>query len=296
MLPRRVWGALVLVAGLALALVVPAVSGQRVSGTAGRAPIPGQPQVGDCLTAPYVGAGAAVPVAGITLGAAPYDRCPGAADGRRVFGEVVLVAADLTSFPTVFPAVGGGRSPPPDPSACAGALRAYLGWTATSWDPVFDDTLVLLGPGAAQYADGQRWIACAVITGDRGYPVPVRAGAFGRAADLYQQCADSRLGPRSRVRCDDPHDVEVFGTAVIGPDGQGDLADTCARLITARTGLADPTAGGLFEVRAGPDDPNTVPPDVSASGQEVICAIRVTAGRPLAASLVGVAGRPLPWN
>jgi hypothetical protein len=251
-----------------------------------RAPIAGPPAPGDCLTSPPKPAGS--PIDGrLAIAAAPTGPC---ADGVH-FGEIVSVGNGPTTVPT-----GVAVNPPlPDANACVPLLRQYLGWTALPWNPVLLDAVTLLGPDAGQIADGQRWIACALSTGSDGYPDSVRDG-FGRAADLYGHCQDSRLGARSRVSCADPHDVEVFATAIIGADDQAGLDASCTELITARSGMTDPTADGRLVVRVAPYDPNTVPPDVSAGGQAMICSVRVVGDGLLVASLVGVGDRPLPWR
>ncbi|HEY7811788.1 MAG TPA: septum formation family protein [Nakamurella sp.] len=275
-----------------IAVVGPAALGfgPQTAGVAVRAPIPGPPVAGDCVTSPYLGAGSALSV-GIAVGVAPYAACPAPGDSRRDFGEIVSVTPDVRAFPTI----SARQQSPPDPDACRAPVLDYLGWAAEPWDPVFTDLVSLVGPDTVQYASGQRWIACALITGRDGYPGSVRDGAFGRAADLYGRCESTRSALRPRVGCDDPHDAEVFGVALVGVDGLSDLADSCTRLVVQRTGLADPTAGGLLQVRAVPFDPNTVPPDVSASKQSMVCEIRVTGDGLLDASLVGVGDRPLPW-
>lgn len=281
---------MVVLAAVIIAAVVgpPALGfGPRVVGSAVRAPIPGPPAVGDCLTSPPTPAGSGL-TTGIAIGAAPVASCAG--EGPH-FGEIVSVTDGSRGRPTGV----GVRPAVPDPNACRSPVRDYLGWTADPWDPVQLSAVTLLGPDTAQIGDGQRWLACALVTGAHGYPGSVRDG-FGRAADLYGRCQDTRAGIRSRVPCHDPHDVEVFGQAVVGADDQAGLDPSCAALVTARTGLADPTAGGQLLVRAGPDDPNTVPPDVSASGQAMTCDVQVAGERLLVAGLAGVGERPLPWS
>lgn len=288
MMTRRAWGVVVLVAVIIAAIVGPPALGfgPRVAGTAERGPIAGPPAPGDCLTSPPVPAGS--PIDGrIAIAAARTGDC---GDGPHV-GEIVSV----TDISTAVPTAGPNDAPVPDPNSCGVPVRSYLSWTAEPWNPVLLGAVTLLGPDAVQFADGQRWIACAVTTGADPYPGSVRDG-FGRAADLYGECRDSRRGARSRVSCAVGHDVEVIGTAVIGADDQAGLAASCAQLISARSGMADPTAGGRLEVRVSPDDPNTVPPDVSAGGQAMICSVRVVGDGLLVASLVGVGDRPLPWS
>ncbi len=260
--------------------------GAQVAGVAAPVPIPGMPAVGDCLLEPPEAAGSALTSFGIAIAAAPTGTCPRADDDDQAFGEIVSVA------PTMARPDGSDAL---DPQACRQPVRDYLGWTAGPWDPVMVDTVVLVGPDRVQYAGGQRWWACAVTTGSHGYRGSVRDG-YGRAADLFGQCQDLRLGERSHVACHDPHTAEVFGSAVVGADGLADLTDTCTTLVRQRTGMSDPTAGGTLAVRAGPFDPNTVPPDVSAGGQSMTCSLRVVGDGLLVASLVGIGDRPLPWS
>ncbi|WP_395728510.1 septum formation family protein [Nakamurella sp.] len=285
---RRAWGVVVLAVVIIAAVVGPPALGfgPGVAGSAVRVPIAGPPAPGDCLTSPPTPAGS--PIDGrIAIAAARTGTC---ADGMHA-GEIVSVDDGPTTVPTGVTV----RPPVPDPNACGVPVRQYLGWTAQPWNPVLLDAVILLGPDAGQVADGQRWIACALSTGADRYAGSVRDG-FGPAADRYGHCQDSRVGARSRVSCADPHDVEVFGTAVIGADDQAGLDASCTELITAGSGMADPTAGGRLAVRVAPDDPNTVPPDVSAGGQVMTCALRVVGDSQLVASVVGVGDRPLPWR
>lgn len=287
---RRAWGVCVLAVALIAAALVPAVlgPGRRIDGVAAPAPIAPPPAVGDCLTAPPEAAGSPLTARGLAIAAAPSAACSSAWG----YGEIVSVTADARDFPTT------GTSPqaPPDPDACRGAVRDYLGWTVEPWIPVVTDTVVLIGPDPVQAAAGQRWIACVLAPDVRGYPGSLRDRVPGPAADRSGWCKDSRSPAGWRVGCADPHDVEVFGSALIGIDELSGLTDSCARLVAERTGSSDPTAGGVLQVRAGPDDPNTVPPDVSASRQSVICTLRVTGDGMLTASLVGRGDGPLPWG
>lgn len=288
MLTRRDWGLVVLAVVIIAAVAAPPALGfgPRVAGSAERVPIAGPPAPGDCLTSRPTPAGS--PIDGrIAIAAARTGACSA---GSHV-GEIVSV----TDRSATDPAGVVVDSPVPDPNTCVPAVRAYLGWTAQPWEPVLLDALFLLGPDADQVADGQRWLACALGSGSDGYRGSVRDG-FGAAADLYGRCRDTRQGARSRVSCSDPHDVELFGTAVVGADDQAGLDVSCTTLVTARSEMADPTAGGRLAVQVAPYDPNTVPPDVSAGGQTMTCGLRVVGESLLVGSLVGVGTRPLPWR
>lgn len=274
--------------------------GPRVSGTAARKPVPGPPTIGDCLTEPLaegsVPASVAIPVPAVRYGpCGDGTAAGGTGGGRRLnYGEILSVTDGVDTFTSSRQSVPAGVLGAYSTDSCQQPLRDYLAWSADPWAPVLGDSTALVGPDVAQHLLGQRWIACVVTAGSHGYPGSVRDGP-GRAADLYGQCEDTReaLGPR--VPCDDPHDTEVFGVALVDADGLSGLADSCLTLVTARTGMTDPAAGGRLVVRAGPFDPNTVPPDVSAGGQSMTCAVRVVGDGLLDASLVGVGDRPLPW-
>ena len=96
--------------------------------------------------------------------------------------------------------------------------------------------------------------------------------------------------------CFEPHDTEVFGSAVV-ENGAADLTPSCLGLVTQHTGMSDPTDGGLLRVSAAAVNPPGWPPVVPQPGemQAIVCAVTVTGGRLLTASLVGVGGGPLPW-
>lgn len=280
-MPRRVTGALILLVGLTVALVLPAVVGRPIAGTAGRPPVPEPPVVGDCLTAPPERAASPLilPVAPAT---APVAACT---SGGTSFGEVVLVTR--ASTPAALAAV--------EWDDCGAPLQTYLGWPSSRWRPAQSAVLALLGPDAEQVAVRQAWVACAITTGPPGYPGSVRDG-FGPAADRYGDCDPTRPFDPAPRPCDEPHDQEAIGRAVVGYDDLAGLDQSCTDLVRQRTGLADPTAGGRLAVLVAPVDPNTVPPDVSAGGQAMTCGIRVVGTGKLTASLVGIGDRPLPLS
>lgn len=283
MIPRRAAGALILVVGLTVALVLPAVAGRRIAGTPGRPPIPAPPAVGDCLTEPPDFAASPLMLS-VVLATAPVATCT---DGpRSSFGEVVMVTGASTP-PEALDAFGYDD--------CVAPMQEYLGWPPSRWWPAGAAALVLLGPDAEQVAVGQSWIACAMVTGPDGYSGSVRDG-FGPAADQYGDCDPTRRFDQAPRPCDEPHTEEVIGRAVVGFDDLTGLEESCADLVRRRTGLTDPTAGGRLAVRVAPVDPNTVPPDVSAGGQTMTCGVRVVGDGTLTAALTGIGDRPLPLS
>ena len=79
-------GALLLVAALTLALVIPAIDGLRLAGVATMIELPSEPQASDCMLPSPTNAAA-------TAGDSPLPLWPtfGACDGRNLAGEVVAV-------------------------------------------------------------------------------------------------------------------------------------------------------------------------------------------------------------
>ena len=296
---RRAWGAVVLAVGLIVAVAVPAALGfgRQVAGAAVRAPIPGAPVPGDCLHAPLVRNGSPMSFVEFSIGTAPVGPCapgdnPDVTDGTQNYGEIVSVTPGVLAPRANI----AGRLGSAGPGLCGQGAADYLGWTAHPWTPVLVDAVSLVGPDTEQYLGGQRWLACAVVTGDHGYRGSVRDGRAGAVADLYGRCDDTRSSPVLRVWCFQPHDTEVFGSAVV-ENGAADLTTSCLGLVTQRTGMSDPTDGGLLRVSAAAVKPPGWPTIVAQPGelQAIACAVTVTGGRLLTASLVGAGGGPLPW-
>lgn len=292
-MPRGLWGALVLVLAVGTAVAGPGAFGLGVpvAGAAVRSPVPGPPEEGDCLTSPYFGAGSVVSVE-VAVGAPPYADCRAGDRRRWVFGEIVSVTPDIRAFPVI----RSGDPAIPDRDACTAAVRSAVGWTSPDWDPVVADSVTLVGPDLDQYLSGQRWIACAITSGDRGYPGSAGDASVERGTNVYGRCERSheegRESAASRVRCDEPHDGEVFGVAMAAPAEVAALVDSCVALITERTGLAEPTVGGSLAVRVGVQDD----PVAGDRVQLMVCGVRVVDDRVLVASLVGLGDGPLPWG
>ncbi len=187
---RRGIGALLLLLGVLAAVVLSRGGTRIVTGTPVIAPVPGPPQVGDCLTAP--------PPAGVTMaqvtptepGPASYPTSPlGPCTGTR-YGEVAAVIADPAPtgrerccdadgemVPATGPAdpAGGSLSDAylQDPNAdrCWQLAQSYVGMDP--WPPAAADGLalgvavsvlgVLTGPDTRQVSAGQHWAACLAV-------------------------------------------------------------------------------------------------------------------------------------
>lgn len=324
---RRRWGTLVVVLALLAALVVPAVVGRRVAGTASRVPVGDPPQIGDCLLAGLDESGSALNFAGVMVAAAPVGLC-----GDANYGEVVSVTPDWHSFPsTVINRMGN-----PEPLACQRSARGYMGWdvqvdpaaalpgagpdsgsvvigdqgvpgrTLGYWRPVTTEAVGLIGPNLSQYLSGQTWIACVVFPRFAPYSGPVRGGSVGNAAAAYGSCAG--VAPQEDS-CVQPHVTEIFGVAPGGETDQAVLAASCRDLVVKASGMTDPTAGGALRISVlvggtfgdsvPSEEPETasdapVEPGLGQQGQAA-CVVSVAGDRLLVGSLTGIGDGSLPW-
>jgi hypothetical protein len=283
---RRGWGAFVLVIAVILAVAVsPAFGpGSRISGQGVRRPIPPPPVVGDCLLSAVDPAGSVQQYIAGSIASASVGACSAGVDvpGTLNFGEIVSVTADQQSFPRS----GGGRTSIPDPRSCQPAAANYVDWPDPTWAPVATRKVFLLGPDISQYPSGQRWLACAIVPAGDAYLGSIRDEANRSAANAFGQCRSlSAPGPK-RVPCAQPHEIEIFGTA-LGDDSDAAVrSGSCASLLTAVTRMPDPTVGGQLEVLIVPD---------RLLGRRN-CEVQVMGDRLLHESLHGWGLDPLPFS
>jgi hypothetical protein len=294
---RRWWGAAVVVAVLLAALVGRGVAGTPITGSAQRAALPGPPSVGDCLQAAPTVRGAAFDSPRSRVFSARTGPC---ADAN--FGEVVSVQ-DIDSFRGSHT----DRSAVLDPGACQQPAADYLGWAApesephaagtVSWQPAVWQDLALLGPDAAEFGAGQRWLSCILLPRLTPYAGSVRGSRPGPAVDALGSCrptANETADPS--VACGEPHISEVFGIGTVGPAQVPELLQACRQLISSETGLTDPAAAGALsiwvEVGGSGDGPPRSGGDAGSSTGR--CTASAAGGRQLNASLLGVGDGPLP--
>ena len=177
------------------------------------------------------------------------------------------------------------------PSRTRGAVsrrpHGYLDWPDPTWAPVTTRKVFLLGPDISQYQSGQRWLACAIAPAHDAYLGSLRDEGNRSAANAFGQCRSlSAPGPK-RVPCAQPHEIEIFGTA-LGDDADANAiarTGSCASLLTAVTRMPDPTAGGQLEVQIVPD---------RLLGRRN-CEVQVLGDRLLHESLLGWGDEPLPF-
>jgi len=306
---RRAAGAVVLIAAVLVALAIPSATGRRIAGSAARSSAPDAPEVGNCLTAapePTLAYGR------VTAFAAPAGRC-----GPANFGEIVFVAADFRAFPSsmVF-----DRTSLVDASVCDSPAREYLGWDPAApsggagrsdvaralavWRPVLTQTLVLIGPDADQYFAGQHWIGCAMLPRQVPYSGSLRTGAASGAfpaANAYGSCRARSTSTAGReLPCSVAHDAEIFGWSATGgwgaPTGgpaepaaeaPESVLSSCRALVTAVTGMTDPSARGSLRVVVETDRAS----DAAGSGRAT-CLVEVVGNSRLGGGLTWIGTRP----
>ena len=283
-------------------LVVANVGGRRVAGDAAREPIPGPPRVGDCLVEPPGGEQSAMLFSG-----APVQHVRTGPCGSVNYGEVVLVAEPSGGFP--LRTVGALVSI--EPRECSPYAREYLRHTVGApelassgrpWRPLATRRLGVIGPDRDQFADGQVWLACVAYPRTSPYAGSVRARGDGPtdtgAASAFSTCQSwSLTQERADVPCGQPHISESFG--ILGVDGAGgppspDLVASCGLLITALTGMADPTAGGALTVTVDEPQAPTWTQSTESYRRRFTCRVEAAGHQPLTRSLLGWENRALP--
>ncbi len=312
---RRVAGAVVLVAAVLVALAIPSATGRRIAGTAARLSTPDPPELGQCLSA--------APEPTLAYGRVTAFAAPAAPCGAANYGEIVFVARDLRAFPST---MAFDRTSSVDPGVCESPARGYLGWdpagSATGagpadtaraladWRPVLTQTLVLIGPDEAQFLAGQRWIGCAMLPRQAPFSGSLRTGAASGAfpaADAYGSCRAHPSGAlRRELPCSVAHDAEIFGWAATrgwgaptldsaergpaqpGPAARGEesMLASCRALVTAVTGMTDPSAGGSLRVVVETDRAS----EAAGSGRAT-CLVEVVADSRLGGGLTWIRPR-----
>ncbi len=299
---HRLWGASLIVLAVLGVLVVANVAGRRVAGDGAREPIAGPPQVGDCLVEPPSTELSASVYPGASILHVRTGPC-----AMANYGEVVLVARPGAGFP--LDTAGGVTSA--EPRACAPYAREYLRHSTGApeladsgrpWRPLATRRLGVIGPDRDQVAAGQEWLACVAHPRSAPYPGTVRAAPGGvteaGAAAAFSTCQSWSLTPeRADVPCGQPHTTESFG--IVGVDSAGGppsqaLVDSCGKLVSALTGMADPTAAGLLTVIVDEPQPPTWTQSTESYRRRFTCRVETAGAQPLTRSLLGWENRPLP--
>ncbi len=294
---RRQWGFLVLAGAVIVALVFSGVQPRRVAGAAHAEPVPGRPDLGDCLLeSPTTGGGTATGAKrSFRLGSAANGGCAAAH-----YGEIVQLMLS-----------GGTGS-----DVGCGRADGYLGWTPLprgdfNWINWFslDSTVVPLGPSQRQRAAGQNWAACAALPdGNPGdsYTGSVRnVYAGGRLPSAFGRCSIS-LNPNrfDKVRCSEPHGYEILSVATVVDPGetQDDVDRSCAAIVDKLTGITSSSTKAQLKVETlmyhfvnGGEAAPGLQESGDGAGGEAVCGVSGVGGRSFVGSLFGLGSNPIPW-
>lgn len=301
---RRLLGALLLVAVLTLALVIPTLDGRRSAGTATMIERPRDPQVGECLLPTATDSPG-------TYGGSPASLASTSADceGRSVAGEVVAVAGEMTDV-TARPdnASDGGLD-------CRRLVMRYSGLQLQdgrplsselfpndpiSWDLALNVRSALLVPSPILRSAGQDWRACvATPVGDEPYVGRLTdAFAGGRLPNEFGVCSakDGPGGFLEPVPCGSPHIAELVATATVPGNATTaeDIQQSCVRIVGVAIGRPDPTGSGELSVGTS-FSPDAAQFLARYQPLDVSCYVSSTT-RPLAGTLVGLGEQPIPFH
>jgi hypothetical protein len=303
-------GVVLLALALFLVLVVPAILNPGLRGKASMVPTPAPPPIGTCVLLPPRGASAAIQVVDC---AEPHD---GEVTKTWRAGDRVTAKDWVEPSKRYFLRAGG--------SArftffqCFGWNSDYVGIETVALDgllgtdewllapPLYDGRLIYSSP--RQRASDFGWSAC-VVTPATGSSYSGTIRNAGRSTsmdrpDEYLTClARSDYGAVEMAyrTCADPHLLEPIA---LDADVENDLTPEvaqrdCERIVRTVTGSDDPTFGGRVRVSVESLRLRTLsqPSYARAFEQQSQDCVLIVADRGLlTGSVVGLAGRPLPYS
>ncbi len=323
---RRRLGLLLLVIAVTAALVVPALAGHNVAGSAAAGPVDPAPAVGACIRDPI-----------------PGDTTTYTADGSLVYPTMIMAPCTGPRFGEVAGIIGK-PVPPPHVSAtpqgpespastqtytftiesdanlatCDTIVRRYvgLGLAGAVGNPAakyytIDDpvNLTLMAPSVRQQANGQHWLACIAmisVPGDKSpYADPLANVLTGhRVPDQLGNCASRLVALQlsAATACGDDHVVEYFGSATTPQVGvtQDQLTQACRTLVQQRTGMTDVTAGGRLQVLAYAQHEGEGGEPINGYDQlhagTIDCLVHSSSGRPWKHTLLGHGNAAIDWD
>ncbi len=298
---RRLAGIVVLLLALSAVVVVPALDGKRVSGTAVATMFPDPPQPGDCLRAPFSRT-TATPgnPPQITVTSADLGACGQTASGEVVgFWPSTAEAARAPSSRFGGPCYrqaaeyaglqSGDRSTDVPGAPVGGPVR---------WKPTIGFNPYLVVPGDAEKRAGRDWVACLVVPlGGVAYSGSLKNAFSGGLPAQYGLCFDSSSFDALAVLlvCDRPHAVELLATGWIRDRSQvslGGIEKACQEIASRLIGATDPTKGRVLEIVS---DRLTMQSDGRPDGSLTIGCFAAAAGSAqLSGSVIGLGARPVP--
>ena len=300
---RRLAGFAVLVVAVLAAVLLPALDGRRVAGTAGAVSVP---MAGDCLTGVHsrwdqpstVVAGPGWPPFPLTTGSIGSCSQPGAGEVLAVdHGSAEPAASDEAEYQRR------------EQSLCTPAIQRIADRLVRGRDHIWRRGAIRVGfrpvvrlqgelafpSGAASGAAGserQPWTACfaVTLTATGAKPFVLHAN---RPADDLGSCegAAPGTGDLRATPCSAPHIAQVLGRAYLasGSPTAADYLAACREFARYITGAADPNAAGVLRIRVRQTF-EWLP------GPGTCLAVVNDPGRTLSGSLVDVGDGPLPWT
>jgi hypothetical protein len=316
---RRLAGALLVIAVLAVAVVMPLLGGQRTTGTAQPVAVPRDPRMGDCLLQRPEGIG---PPRGQPFRAAAGSTSPatvsrplgatlGSCENSAVAAEVVLTVSAAGDIET------RQRKVAETGIDCHAAALRYAGLgrfadgvrpaTVTAqqaaddpvgWRMSINIRTAWVFPSPFLRAAGRIWAACVVAPPRDATYRGTLAEAFttGRLPDEYGTCWNAPVVTPAveSVDCRQPHLSELLSVGVITERTRvttEGLRESCRRLAIAAVGRQDPTDAGRLVLK-------TTPARMYASGLDrsvnVSCYL-TSAGPRLSGTLMGLRNHPVPF-
>ena len=296
---RRLAGALLVVAVLTVAVVLPARDGIGIAGVATSIELPADPHVGDCLLTRYTGFETA------TAAESQLPLVFGHCSEGEVAGEVLAV---LSAVGDPASRAAQVRSVGPDCQQLAFEHAGLLPANGNhyrlldppagpvTWNPAVNLRQAWIFPDPVATAAGRTWAAC--VAG------PARGGLYegrllaaydgGKLPDGFGSCWDQptvNVAMR-QVNCSQAHLSEVISTGTMPAQpanlSRADIEGSCHRLVSRVMDRTDPTADGQLEIRINPDG------EPRANRRlDIICYV-VPTEHSLVGTLVGLGDRPVP--
>jgi len=300
------FGVVMLVGVVIAGMVIPSLTGRRITGFAVAVAFADPPQVGQCLI-PRIPAFSVVQSAAqsyvteIPVDAVHFGGCTGV-----VGGEIVAVWPSSKD-----PGFGAGV---PWRNPCYRSTAAFAGLETSGrstdlpgaptggplrWRPTIGFDPLQVVPGKRERGAGRDWVAClAIPTGHVGYVGTLRnAFTTGTMPTQFGSCWDAADLDQSpgTVPCDEPHPVELLakGSLRDGVEASTEaIEESCSDVAGRIMRTADPTRGGELKVVADRLDP--IPGFRPDAPMSIACFVTSAGPQDLSGTLIGLAERPVP--
>lgn len=300
---QRRWG-IVLIAVVLLGLFVTSnLRDRTIDGVAVAEPVPGPPQIGDCVTAAFDPQPpefvAPEGIGQVRLTAPETAPCT---DSR--YGEVIRIYSNKMPAAVVSDLEGQRDDCFRSGYEFVGVPLANLDTAELRWYPTVQVGATLIGPGDRQSAAGQQWMACVVHPregeGQDSYKSTLRdAVSTGVGRDRLGLCTAGPSPISEPSSCRAPHVGQIIANGISGraEHPRHQIMESCERLMIELTG-SHLTADESLRLRIEVIDPETgVEPTENLVRPEsgLMCLVETIGDRQLTGGLIGLGDRPIPW-